>query len=205
MPLLISVGAVPLGWSTLWANAHDVEPGIRQAIVAIQHGSPERAIVLCDAALEHGSRTERQRAWALSTRGVAYAMKKDFPRAFADCDEAIRLDPGFAVAHANRGQVHLENKAPELAIADCIRAIEQDPRLAIAHGNRAIAHVLLRKMDLALAEADLAITLDPSSAEAFLWRGSACNSKGNSNQAILDLGESIRLAPLNSMSYKIAA
>ncbi len=43
---------------------------------------------------------------AFNTRGHIRYLWVDFDEAIRDYTEAIRLDPGSAVAHYNRGQVH---------------------------------------------------------------------------------------------------
>jgi tetratricopeptide (TPR) repeat protein len=46
-------------------------------------------------------------------RGSAYDGKKDYARAIADYDQAIRLDPKYAHAYYGRGQAKL--KAGDIA------------------------------------------------------------------------------------------
>ena len=41
-------------------------------------------------------------ALALNARGFAYVLLKDWPRATADLDAALRLDPNYANAYQNR-------------------------------------------------------------------------------------------------------
>jgi Flp pilus assembly protein TadD len=40
---------------------------------------------------------------------VAFENKGDYGKAVADCTEAIRLDPKYAVAYNNRGVAHQED------------------------------------------------------------------------------------------------
>src|SRR5262245_6511978 len=52
----------------------------------------------CTAVLRSRRETTSNRAVAYSNRGVAHSGKKDYDRAIADYNEALRLDPTYAVA-----------------------------------------------------------------------------------------------------------
>ena len=54
----------------------------------------------------------------------------------ADYDEAIRIDPTFALAYNNRGDAWFNKGDLDRAIADFSAAIKHNPSLAIAYGNR---------------------------------------------------------------------
>ena len=57
----------------------------------------------------------------------------------ADYNEAIRIDPRFAVAYRNRGILYLNKGDNNHAIADCDEAIRIDPKYAVSYDNRADA------------------------------------------------------------------
>ena len=66
-----------------------------------------RSLVLrirgCTRVIEDSKVIAQRRANAYNNRGVAYGAKGDRDRAIADYNEAIRLDPKFAMAYNNRG------------------------------------------------------------------------------------------------------
>ncbi len=61
---------------------------------------------------------------AYNERGIAYVGLGEYQRAIPDYDEAIRLDPRYALAHANRAKNYtLLGMDPEAA-QDVERAVE---------------------------------------------------------------------------------
>jgi tetratricopeptide (TPR) repeat protein len=93
--------------------------------------------------LNESIRLDPTSAFALTNRGRVYAFKCDLDRAIDDYDEAVRINPAFALASLqydpadayswnNRGQarMRLGNKAG--AIADFRKALEISPGLRSA-------------------------------------------------------------------------
>ena len=62
--------------------------------------------------------------------------KKEYDKAIADYDQAIRLDPKYAAAYHNRGLAWYAKKEYDKAIADYDEAIRLDPKYAVAYDNR---------------------------------------------------------------------
>ena len=73
--------------------------------------------------------------------GVELQEQGQLEEAIAEYDEAISLDPGFALAYCNRGVAYNDKNEFARAIADFDKAIELDPELARAYGNRAHSHM----------------------------------------------------------------
>jgi tetratricopeptide (TPR) repeat protein len=77
---------------------------------------------------------------AINVRGIDYNRKGQHDRASADFDEAIRLDPKFALVHYNRGWAYNSKGNYDRAIADFNEAIRLDPKDAAAYSNRGAAY-----------------------------------------------------------------
>jgi tetratricopeptide (TPR) repeat protein len=74
---------------------------------------------------------------ALSARGFAWLYTKNYDKASADFEDALRLDPQFPLAFFGRANVWSRRKEYVKAIADFDEAIRLDPRPHLAHANRA--------------------------------------------------------------------
>jgi tetratricopeptide (TPR) repeat protein len=110
-------------------------------------------------------------------RGNAWTYKQEYDRAIADYNQAIRLDPNYALAYNNRGNVWNEKKEYDRAIADCNQAIRLDPNYTFAYGNRGNAWNGKQEYDRAIADFNQAIRLDPNDSfayESLAWLQSTC-------------------------------
>ena len=87
-----------------------------------------------------------------SNRGVAYSSKGDQDRAIADFNEAIQLDPKYALAFASRAFAYASKRDNDRAIADFNEAIRLDPKNARAFCYRG---ELKRQINDATSGADI--------------------------------------------------
>ena len=61
---------------------------------------PDQSIAGCTLVLKRGTREKAtRRVDAYTNRGISYGQKKDYDRAIADYDEALRLDPRNSKAY----------------------------------------------------------------------------------------------------------
>ena len=66
-------------------------------------------------------------AAAYSNRGVVYVRKREYERAIADYNAAIRIDPTFRLAYENRARIHIKIGDYDAAIADFNDALSSAP------------------------------------------------------------------------------
>jgi len=64
--------------------------------------TPDDAITSCSAVIDSGTVSGRQLAAAYAQRGYARTLKRSLTEAEADLDAAIKIDPDYAEAYANR-------------------------------------------------------------------------------------------------------
>src|SRR5437588_1597212 len=82
--------------------------------------SIEARIDGCTATIKSGKSSGKDLAAAYGNRGHAYTDKKDYDRAIADFNEAIKLAPKFASAFTNRCFTRmLVGRELSQALADC--------------------------------------------------------------------------------------
>lgn len=134
-------------------------------------------------------------AWACYDRGIEWGKKREYDRALADYDEAIRLDPRSAAYRNSRANVWRLKGDDAKALADYDEAVRLDPSYASALQNRGNFRLLRGEYDLAVADLTEAIRLDPADAMARDNRGSAWRAKGELDRALADFSEAIRLDP----------
>jgi tetratricopeptide (TPR) repeat protein len=105
--------------------------------------------------------------------GVQKRKKGDYQGALADYNQAISIDPNFAMAYNNRGVIKKENlNDPQGALADYNRALQINPNFAMAYNNRGV----IKKENLndpqgALADYNRALQINPNFAMAYSNRG----------------------------------
>ena len=78
----------------------------------------------------------RRSALAYYDRGLTYYEQRDYDRAVADFDTALKIDPKDAFAYYNRGIAQYGRHDFDRAIADFSQAIKLDGKIALAFHNR---------------------------------------------------------------------
>jgi tetratricopeptide (TPR) repeat protein len=154
----------------------------------------------CSRYLEGGGK-EVDRAIAYNNRGNANYSKRDYDRAIADYDHAIRLDPKLVFAYVGRGEAYDSKGDYDRAIADYDQAIRLNPEFAVAYHNRGFAYKNKGDYNRAIADCDQAIRLDPKLVFAYVGRGEAYDSKGDYDRAIADYDQAIRVNPEYALAY----
>jgi len=99
-------------------------------------------------------------------RGEALMYKADYPKALADLDRAIVLQPDNIEAHINRARVHASRNDFATALKDVDRAIELDPKSFPAYFYRALIYKLTRQWDKAIADFEKVLEINPGNAGA---------------------------------------
>lgn len=152
-----------------------------------------RRIAGCTKIIQDRAATKEIRVGAYNNRGLAYRAKREFDRAIADFNEALRLDPKYAGGYNNRGLVYSNKEDFERAIADFNEAIRLNPKFALAFASRGGVHFDKGDYDRALADLDKAIALDPKMGNAYRVRAMAYHNKREYERAVADYNKALPL------------
>ena len=105
--------------------------------------SGDTAIEACTRAIDSkkfkGKKQIRVLSLLYTNRGVEYEIKKDYDKAIADHDQAIKVDPKNPAPYNNRGNAYIGKQDYEHALADFDQAIKLNPKYAEAYFNRGMA------------------------------------------------------------------
>jgi tetratricopeptide (TPR) repeat protein len=159
-----------------------------------------------DLAMDYFDRTIAQDPRDIDSyrmRSQLWNDRKDYDRALADLDQAIRLAPDRATAYVDRGSVlALGKQEVDRGLTDLNRAIELAPKMALAYRTRAL--IWGEKPDRPRMKSDLdtAIQLDPSDARAWFLRQVYWFQEGNAEKALADIDQVIRLDPDSTRAYQ---
>ena len=77
----------------------------------------------CNNLIQSGKEGPAKLAEAYSSRGIAYAKRREYDQAIADYDKAIDLDPKYAKAYYQRGYVYDIKGEHDRAMADYNKAM----------------------------------------------------------------------------------
>ena len=163
--------------------------------------------------------TANPEAYRLYLQGRFYWNKRtvaDFKKSIKYFDQAIVLDPAYALAYAGLADVYgvlpgyADNEGPDenypKARAAAQKALELDPTLAEPH---ATLGYVLHEYDWKHAEAEKefkrAIEIDPNYPSAHQWYGEYLMNMGRSDEAIAELKRALELDPLSPILNLVLA
>ena len=127
--------------------------------------------------------------------GIAFYDAGKYKEAIEAYNNAIRLDPNYAIAYNNRGNTYDDLKEYAKAIEDYNRAIDLNPRLAEAYFNRGNTYRDLKEYTKAIEDYNRAIDLNPRYAYAYYGRGLIYYYLNDYQRAIQDFDYALQLDP----------
>ena len=132
--------------------------------------------------------------------------KERIERAMQLFEEAIALDPGYALAYSWLSTTHFDlvvlgaSESPRESLQRAVelgkKAIALDESNSHVHSLLVFPYMYLREFDKAISEAEKAVSLCPNSASAYFALGTALCTAGRPQEAIPMLKKSLRLSPI---------
>lgn len=153
---------------------------------------PEKAIVAATKAIEIFPSPE-----FYNNRGLISSYE-NHQSALKDYNQAIKLNPNFGMAYANRGAIYEKLGKQELALQDYNKVIELEPLSAWSYTARGKFYLNQKEYDLALADLNQSLTLDSQSLWAgitYYYRGLVYKDLEKWDEALADFNTAISLYP----------
>lgn len=143
----------------------DSIPRQDQALADCRSGNTARELDGCSWLIENSDGlSDELLSLAHHNRGLAHANRDDHDQAFADYDEAIRLDPDDYITYYMRGYLRQHREEYDAAITDYTQAIglnEDDPDV---FRDRALARYYLGEYEESLPDLYTALKMEPDDA-----------------------------------------
>jgi len=138
---------------------------------------------------------------AYNNRGDYYYKQKQYEKAVADFNSALKIYPNFARAYRNLANVDRDRGRTAAAIESLSRAIAVKPGDTEAYVIRGDLYYKSRLYDKALADAQMAISLDKNNFNAYLNCSAALNVLGMYSEALAASDRAISLDPKNGEAW----
>ena len=132
----------------------------------IVFGDPKAALLVIEDSLNITEGTANS-AEAFLLQGLAYVALDQPEEALNAYNQAIRLDPKYALAFYNRGKVYGLLGQYFRAIVDYNEAIYFDPEYTSAYNNRGTVYALQEQYHRAIQDYDETIRFDPQHAHGY--------------------------------------
>jgi len=156
--------------------------------------------------------TANAEAFDFYSKGRAFVerfdVKTNVDYAIQMFDEALKLDPDFALAQAGLCEAYwrkyLDTRDTawvERAVAAGDRALALDPHQAEVHVSLGVVYSGVGKTDSAIVEFERALEIEPMNNDAYRWLGRCYQRKGDITLAITNFGKAIELRPAYWENY----
>jgi len=128
-------------------------------------------------------------------RGLHYGQKDDLPKALADFDLAVRLEPRSAVYVVARGMVYARQGERDKALSDYDTAMRLAPDDVSIAVEKADLVYDAKAPQAALAVLDAALRIDPAYADALRKRAWLYGHQGDWARGLADMDAAAKAAP----------
>lgn len=128
-------------------------------------------------------------------RGNDLIDKEQFDEGIEAYNQALELDPNYALAYYNLGVAYNGKEDYQTAYEKLTQAIKIDPDDAMNYILRGIIARNLKRYADAIKDQNRAILLSPSNADAYYWRGEAKLDFELYDDALRDLDIALELNP----------
>ncbi|MEM7539314.1 MAG: tetratricopeptide repeat protein [Chloroflexota bacterium] len=134
-------------------------------------------------------------------KGKGWALQNDYEQAIQAFDQAIALEPTYAVAYFERATAHVGQKDYESAVDDYLLTIQHEHSGAAPHWNLGWVYYLLGQMDEAIATTQTAIQADEHQVALRFNHGLMHLVQGDIDQAIAIYQQGIEMAQTQVAGY----
>lgn len=143
----------------------------------------------------------RTKAELYAARGNIYVFKKDFARASADVEEAVRLAPDYFPAYHVRARILLNQSRFDLALIEINRAIKLQPDFAGLYVSRGDILERQNQLSQALENYNRAIALQSNLPAAYFGRALVEQEMKKHADALADYHRSVELGASDENLY----
>lgn len=149
----------------------------------------------CAALATQTAATPKDKATAQAIMGLVDRLSEGPAAGKPECDAAVTLDPGNALALFCKGTIALDLGAWAEGMAALSTAILNKPDWALPYNNRGTGFADYGVYDKAILDYDQALKRKPDWAEAYNNRANAFSWQGLFDRAIQDYDKAIALKP----------
>ncbi|XP_038263522.1 tetratricopeptide repeat protein 6 isoform X4 [Dermochelys coriacea] len=171
-----------------------------RAVVCLQMGDTFAAFQDTNAALKLTINAQ-----LLTNRGVINQFMGHVNCAMKDYQQAISINPGYALAYFNAANIYFHHRQFSQANSYYSKALQLDPRNESAVLNRAITNTLLQNIEEAKEDFEKAVCLCPFSAAVYFNRANLYRTLKQYELAEKDISTALSIQPNDALMYKLRA
>ncbi|OXB83948.1 UNVERIFIED_CONTAM: hypothetical protein H355_009432 [Colinus virginianus] len=171
-----------------------------RASVSLQMGEIFSALQDTNAALKLTTT-----APLLTNRGVINQLMGYLSCAMKDYQQAISVDPKYALAYFSAANIYFHNHQFSQAHYYYSEVLKLEPRNESAIMNRAVTNTILKNFEEAKEDFEKAVCLCPFSAALYFNRANFYNALKQYELAEKDISTALSIQPNNAMMYRLRA
>lgn len=180
------------------SEIYSIGEQILKGLKAFDEGQYENGIGMFSLILTDYEIEPESKAVALSWRGEAYRLMRQYNKAIQDFSNALEIKPDDVWTIVCRSSAYRKSGRHEESLRDCNTAIKIDSKNSWAFNSRGETYLRMRCYEEALRDFSFSIELNPDNAWSVASRGKAYRIMRRSEAALEDFNRAIELNPSSS-------